>query len=532
MTNSQMSQAQATPSFGFSNLPAHVKPAGYKFNDNRDASIVHIGPGGFFMAHFAHFVHDYMAATGDLNWNITVASLRSPGTITGLRKQDNQYVLVEREGTERKASVLSPITGTIFAPDAPRQLVDAIANDSTKIVSMTITNKGYYLADAAAALDYSHHDIIADLELEVSATEGEGKKTPKTVYWYLLNGLLKRFANGGVCEPVTVLSLDNVPENSKSLKKGLLQFIEASGQSEFSTNGVRETLLAQVEANVDFLTTLVDRITPEVTAAFRKETAELVQFDSDVVVGTEVFRQLVVEKGRFELPDWEQVGVEMVDDCSSWWELKFLGLNAAHQVPAIVGQRLGDIYVHEAMADEGIAALTEAFHNDLGVILGEERMAKYGAKIRVRFSDSAPMDTLRRVGARGTSKASERILFAVERAYKLTDGKQVLKAPTFVAACWLLNLGNTDEFGHSFQQDDVEQPKLGDVYQQVLNWTRSEDPQTQELAHILRKIGETVRDNRFVQMAGVDAFVQELAWALTTIAREGTKKAIAALLAR
>lgn len=532
MSNSQVQSTLATPAFGFSNLPAHVKPAGYKFDGNHKGSIVHIGPGGFFMAHFAAFVHDYMAKSGDLNWGITVASLRSPGTITGLRKQDNLYVLVEREGTTRKASVLAPIVDTIFAPDSPSVLVDAIANDSTKIVSMTITNKGYYLADSAAVLDYSHHDIIADLELEVAATEGEGKKTPKTVYWYLLNGLLKRFAERGVLEPLTVMSLDNVPENSKSLKKGLLQFIEASGQSEFSTNGVREKLLLEVEANVDFLTTLVDRITPEVTAAFRKEAAELVQFNSDVVIGTEVFRQLVVEKGRFELPDWEQVGVEMVDDCSSWWELKFLGLNAAHQVPAIVGQRLGDTYVHEAMADEGIAALTELFHKDLGVILGEERMAKYGAKIRTRFADSAPMDTLRRVGARGTSKASERILFAVERAHKLSDGRRILKAPTFVAACWLLNLGNTDEFGHHFQQDDVELPKLTEVYQAVLNLTRSVEPQAHELAHILRKTGESVRDNRFVQMAGVDAFVQELLWALTTITKLGTSSAIAALLAR
>jgi mannitol-1-phosphate/altronate dehydrogenase len=184
------------------------------------------------------------------------------------------------------------------------------------------------------------------------------------------------------------------------------------------------------------------------------------------------------------------------------------------------------------MADEGIAALTELFHKDLGVILGEERMAKYGAKIRTRFADSAPMDTLRRVGARGTSKASERILFAVERAHKLSDGKRILKAPTFVAACWLLNLGNTDEFGHHFQQDDVELPKLTEVYQAVLNLTRSAEPQAHELAHILRKTGESVRDNRFVQMAGVDAFVQELLWALTNITKFGTSTAIAFLLAR
>ena len=99
---------------GFNNLPAHVKAAGYD-PKNVKHGIVHVGPGGFFMAHFAHFVHDYMAKSNDLNWGITVASLRSPGTITGLRKQDNLYVLVEREEDTRKAAVLAPIVGSIFA---------------------------------------------------------------------------------------------------------------------------------------------------------------------------------------------------------------------------------------------------------------------------------------------------------------------------------------------------------------------------------------------------------------------------------
>ena len=513
---------------GFNNLPAHVKAAVYD-PKNVKHGIVHVGPGGFFMAHFAHFVHDYMAKSNDLNWGITVASLRSPGTITGLRKQDNLYVLVEREEDTRKAAVLAPIVGSIFAPDAPASLAKLISDKSTKIVTMTITNKGYYLADAKGNLDLSHHDIVGDLELEISEVEGENKKTPRTVYWYLLNGLIQRLASN---EPLTIISLDNVPENSKSLKSGLLQFIKASGQSELEQPGVRDALLAWVESNVDFLTTLVDRITPEVTQAFRKDTCEYIGFEADVVVGTEVFRQLVVEKGRFALPDWESVGVEMVDDCSSWWELKFLGLNAAHQVPAIVGLRLGATYIHEAMANPGIGDLLSRFHQDLSVILGADRMSVYGPKIRRRFSDKAPMDTLRRVGARGTSKASERLLFAVERALELSEGKEVLKAPTFVFACWLLNLGNTDELGNTFQQDDVELPKLGEVHQSVIAWTRAANPQNHDLASILRKIGETVRDNRFVQMAGVDAFIQELSWALATLTREGTSKAVAELLAR
>jgi mannitol-1-phosphate/altronate dehydrogenase len=142
------------------------------------------------------------------------------------------------------------------------------------------------------------------------------------------------------------------------------------------------------------------------------------------------------------------------------------------------------------------------------------------------------MDTIVRVGARGTSKASERIAYAVERALVITDGEKVLKAPTFVFACWLLNLGCTDELGNTFQQSDTELSKLDGVYQEVLAWTRLENRDHHVLAHILRKIGEVVRDDRFVVMAGKAGFVTELAWALTELTSGDTKTAIRNLLVR
>lgn len=510
---------------GYDNLPSHVKPAGYD-RSNVNAGIVHIGPGGFWSAHMAAYVHDYMAQSGDLNWGFVVASLRSPGTITALRAADHRFVLVEREEQERQASVLTPVVASIFAPENPVALVDYIADAGIKIVSMTITNKGYYCADAAGNLDASHHDIVHDLDFTIE--NRAGNDAPKTVYWYLKAGIEKRMVEAlvsGVARPLTVLSLDNVPQNSKSLKTAFIQYVEASADNSAD-------IIAWVEENVDFLTTLVDRITPEVNHQFRKDMEEYLGFDAGVVVGTEMFRQLVVEQGRFQMPTWESVGVEVVGDIGSYWELKFLGLNAAHQVPAMVGPRLGATLIHEACLIPEIGSLLELFHSELGVILGDDLMGVYGPKIQKRFKDSAPMDTILRVGARGTSKASERIAYAVERALVITEGEKVLLAPTFVFACWLLNLGNTDEFGNTFTQSDVEQPKLTGIHQEVLAWTRSEARDTHVLAHHLRSIGEVVRDDRFVVMAGKTAFLTELAWALTELTTVGTKAAINNLLAR
>lgn len=503
----------------FDNLPSHVAQAGYD-RGNVTRGIVHVGPGGFWSAHMAAYVHDYMAKSGDLSWGFVVASLRSPGTINALRAADHRFVLVEREEQERQASVLTPVVESIFAPENPMALVDAIADGNIKIVSMTITNKGYYCADAKGTLDASHHDIVHDLDFVVeNRADGDA---PRTIHWYLKKGIEKRMAlalESGVARPLTVLSLDNVPQNSKSLKFAFLQFVADSTDDS-------ETLISWIEENVDFLTTLVDRITPEVNAAFRKDMAEYLGFDAGVVIGTEKFRQLVVERGRFQMPAWESVGVEVVEDIGSYWELKFLGLNAAHQVPAMVGPRLGATYIHEAVLIPEVGWLLEEFHRELGVILGDDLMGVYGPKIQKRFKDSAPMDTILRVGARGTSKASERIAYAVERALTITHGEKVLKAPTFVFACWLLNLGNTDELGNTFQQSDVEQPKLAGVHLEVLAWTRSENRDVHALAHHLRQIGEVVRDDRFVTMAAKTGFLTELAWALNELTVGDTRTAI------
>jgi mannitol-1-phosphate/altronate dehydrogenase len=511
--------------FGFDNLPAHVKASGYD-RASVKRGICHIGIGGFASAHFLPIIQDTMVASSDYSYGFVVASLRSPGTITALRASDHRYMLIEREEQERNASVMTPILESIFAPENPLALVDVIADGDIKIVSVTITNKGYYVQDAHGTLDASHHDIVHDLDYEIE--HHAGGDAPRTIHWYLKAGIEKRMAQSiesGIARPLTVLSLDNVPQNSQSLKTAFLQYVEASTEHSAA-------LVDWINDNVDFLTTLVDRITPEVTKAFRTEAAEFLGFDAGVVIGTEKFTQLVVEKGRFQVPAWELVGVESVDNIGSYWELKFLGLNAAHQVPAMVGPRLGATYIHEACLIPEVGSLLELFHKELGVILGDDLMSAYGAKIQRRFKDSAPMDTILRVGARGTSKASERIAYAVERGLANTDGEKVLLAPTFVFACWLLNLGCTDELGNTFQQSDVEQPKLASVYQEVLAWTRSEERDHHALAHILRSIGEVVRDDRFVVMAGKAGFITELSWSLNELVSGDTKTAIRNLLAR
>lgn len=478
--------------------------------------VLHIGPGNFFLAHMASYLQDVLAT--DPTWGVVVASLRTPGMTTALRKQDNLYVLVERENGKRTATVMAPIVESLFAPDDPSKVVGYIADPRIRIVSLTISNAGYCLK--SGGLDLTKEDVLHDLGLP---------ELPKTIYGFIAKGLIERRKAG---KPLVIMSLDNVERNSSSLKTALLQFLTQ----------IDAELAAWTEQNVDFPVTLVDRITPEVTDQFRHETREALGFRSTVVVGTESFRELVVESVRFPMPAWGASGVKTVEASKSGdhWKRKFFCLNAGHQVPGIAGVRKGTTFVYQAMAHTSIAALLERYHAELlSSIITEgdaEELAAYCAKIRGRFADPAMDDTVARVVARTTSKVSERLLSGLELGLQ-ANGK-LMTVPTFITAIWLHNLGGENEFGEHITAPDAEAPKLQEVHRDVMQWVHAHEDDFdcancgEAVKGFLIRISEAIRDPRFARVAQNEAFVQLLGWSLVAIHQQGIDKAIDSLLAR
>lgn len=506
---------------GTNKFPEWVQLPNFDIEDV-DTAILHIGPGNFWMANICAYIQDYMDKTGDRRWGFAAWALRSRKSKETLDRASNRILLVKRRWNKKEFQLLTVVKESNFAPENPRGLVSGIADRKIRVVTTTVTNDGYYASDAKGTLNTTHPDIVHDLNSE---RETESTDAPRTVYWYLAEGLYLRMLQAPD-STLTVMSLDNVPDNSQLFRRALTDFIRARF-------GQPDELLSWIDSHVDFRTTLVDRITPAVTSAFRAEVADDLGFDpNEVVVGTEFYNSLTVGPGRFEMPRWEVVGVKTVDDISRHWKLKFFAVNAAHQLAVALGQLLGYEHVHEAMADQIVAKLMSQFHQDLAIIVGKDLLSGYVEKIQERFADPAARDTLRRVGARGTSKASERILYAIETALDITDGDEVLKAATFVFACWLLNISCTDELGNSFEQDDAQLGKLSGVYQDLLAWTRSAQRNHHELAHLLRNIGSLCGDERFVLMAGKDRFVAELAWSLEQLTENNTRTAAQNLLDR
>lgn len=498
------------------NLPATV--IGPNYNPAEvDPEVLHIGASNFFLALAGSIAHEAISnqtprAGERRTGGIVAASINSDGMVNALRRQDNLFVLVVRENETKTATVMGSIVESLFGPDDPEALVKWIADERIKLVTLTVSNKGYYLAHGG--LDVNHADVIHDLS---------SPETPRSIYGYIARGLAARKAKN---LPLTIASLDNIEMNSRSLKKALVQFIELW----------QPDLKAWVEENVAFAVTLIDRITPKVTDAVRRQTRALLGFDADVAISCEVFRQLVIEKSPFAVPDWSFAGVQVVDDAAPYWQRKFFAVNAAHQFVAIPALRLGTTYIHEAMEHPSVAKLVARGHEELTTFLpGDhaELMAYFGA-IRRRFADASMGDTVSRVAARTTSKVHERLLAAVELAFAATG--DVLKVPTFVSACWLLNLGGQTEFGEDITCEDADAGKLAHIRTDALAWVRSvSDEDAVDLADVRRFLGaisEALREPRFARMANNDAFVKEFTWALVNINRQGIEKAIDSLLAR
>ncbi|HKX44788.1 MAG TPA: mannitol dehydrogenase family protein, partial [Burkholderiaceae bacterium] len=120
--------------------------------------IVHLGVGAFQRAHMAQATDAAIAASGDLRWGIVGVSLRSPETHDALAPQDGLYTLAIRDadqhGTPReRLQVIHCLRELLVAPDGLRAVHERIAAPATRIVSLTVTEKGYLDTTPGSTLD-------------------------------------------------------------------------------------------------------------------------------------------------------------------------------------------------------------------------------------------------------------------------------------------------------------------------------------------------------------------------------------------
>ncbi len=407
-------------------LPAGVTKPAYDRKAVR-TGIVHLGIGAFHRAHQAVYT-EHALASGDLRWGILGASLRSPDTRDALNPQDGLYTVAVKGPGGTAMQVVGAIGSVLVAPEDPEALIRAMAHPHIRIVSLTVTEKGYCHDPATRRLKEDHPDIVHDLANPL---------VPRSAPGFLVAALERRFAAG--LPPFTVLTCDNLPSNGKTVRNVVTRFA-----------ALRDPALGRrIEDAVAFPCTMVDRIVPATTDADRSAVAAALGTTDAWPVMTEPFSQWVIEdrfpQGR---PDWAAAGAEMTDHVEPYEDMKLRLLNGSHSTLAYLGHLSGCETVADAMADEGISALVEGLMNEevtptLAVPPGAD-LAAYKRSLLERFRNPELRHRTWQIAMDGTQKLPQRLLGTARD--RLKAGAPIERIALGVAA-WMRYVSGTDEAG-------------------------------------------------------------------------------------
>jgi fructuronate reductase len=389
--------------------------------------IVHIGVGAFHRAHQAVYVEDALQA-GDLGWGIVAASLRSADTRDALMPQDGLYTLAVRSGEGERLRVIGAICGILVAPEDPAALLAAMSDPRIRIVTLTVTEKGYCHDPATGELNEAHPEIRADLA---------DPRSPRSAPGFLVEALRLRRAAGAL--PFTVMTCDNLPANGHTARRVVSRFARLLDRD----------LGAYVANEVAFPSTMVDRIVPATTDADREAIARKFGFVDAWPVVTEPFTQWVIED-RFTLrrPRFEDFGAELVGDVAPYETMKLRLLNGSHSTLAYLGYLAGHETIADTMADEPFARLARNLMDletgpTLSLPTGAD-VAAYKRSLIERFRNPALRHRTWQIAMDGSQKLPQRLLAAARE--RIAKGAPIPRIALGVAA-WMRYVSGIDEKG-------------------------------------------------------------------------------------
>lgn len=394
------------------------------------ATIVHVGVGGFFRSHQAVYLDDLLQRRGQADW-----AYRGVGLLPGdarmaavLASQDYLYSVLQRSARGDRVRVIGSLHDFLHAPAGPDAVLEAMASPACRIVSLTITEGGYCLDPGSGRIDPAHPDLAQDRS---------APQAPRSTFAYLAQALARRRVRG--IPPFTVMSCDNLPGNGDVARDALLAFARH-----------RHPALAEwIERHGAFPNSMVDRITPATSDDHRRLLADCHGIEDAWPVVAEPFRQWVLED-RFVAgrPGWEEAGVQMAADVRPYEKLKLRLLNGGHQALCYIGLLLGYRYVDEAVDDPCIALLLERLmEEEIGPLLDPVPgvdLPTYRAGLLERFGNTAIRDELARIAVDGSQRMPKFVLPSI--AEQAARGAP-LRRLGFVVACWFRFLAGRDRRG-------------------------------------------------------------------------------------
>lgn len=464
------------------------------------AGIVHFGVGGFHRAHQAMYLDRLMNAGKAHDWAICGVGVL-PGDARMKQAMDSQdclYTLVVKnpDGT-REGRVIGSIVEYLFAPEDPEAVIEKMASEAIRIVSLTVTEGGYNFHHVTGEFDAGNPDVVHDLQPGAA---------PRTTFGLVTEALRRRRERG--LEPFTVMSCDNIQGNGDVARTMFTAFANLKDPD----------LGAWVENNVPFPNSMVDRITPVTTDADRAAIAEEFGVEDAWPVVCEPFEQWVLED-HFSLgrPPFEDAGVQLVEDVEPYELMKLRLLNASHQGMCYFGYLAGYRYAHEVAQDALFAQFLLDFMDKeatptLQPVPGID-LGSYKRTLIERFSNEHVRDTLARLCAESSDRIPKWLVPVIR--INLAQGGGIARSAAIVAS-WARYDEGTDEQGNPIDVvDRLKEPLMAAAARQ------REEP----LAFIAnREVFGDLIDNA--------VFVAAYTQALNDLHRVGARAALEALASR
>jgi fructuronate reductase len=434
--------------------------------------IVHLGAGAFHRAHMAAYVDGLLV--WDPSWGIIGASLKRPDVRDALKPQDFLYTLAIASAAGVETRIIGSILDVLDAGTQREALIEAMCDPRVRVVSLTVTEKGYCHDPATGTLDRAHPDIVHDLAHPDEPVSAPG----------LLTRALELRRERDVA-PFTVLSCDNLPANGKTVRRIVCEFARLRSAA----------LAAHIEQSVDFPSSMVDRIVPATTDADRAEIAKLTGREDAWPIMTEPFTQWVIED-RFSAgrPDFASVGVELVDNVEPFELMKLRMLNGSHSSLAYLGYLGGYQYVSEAIADPRLHKLIHGLMTEEAAptlsIAATDAMA-YRDRLLERFANPRLKHRTWQIAMDGTQKLPQRLLGTIRD--RIAAGKSYERLALGIAA-WMRYVTGVDEKGQPIEVKDPMAPRLLELARKI---GPNAEPLAAELLAIREVFGDLGADGRF-----------------------------------
>ncbi|MCQ0989139.1 mannitol dehydrogenase family protein [Jiella marina] len=463
----RLSSANLPQIAGNASIPAYDRGA-------LTAGILHFGVGNFHRAHQAVYLDD-LFNTGEGHDFAIVGAGVMPSDAAMREKlagQDFLTTVVEQDNARSAARVTAPMVD-ILPVGEPQAIIDKLADPAIKIVSLTVTEGGYFI-DSDGVFDPSHPAIAAD---------GHNPAEPKTVFGLIAAGLKRRRAAGTI--PFTVMSCDNIPHNGKVARAAVVGTARLSDPE----------LADWIDSNVAFPSGMVDRITPATGKREIDICRDTYGIDDSWPVFCEEFKQWVLEDdfpaGR---PALDKVGVQFVPDVSPYETMKIRILNGGHAIIAYPAGLMDVHFVHEAMEHDLVARFLDKLEAEevLPIVppVPDTDLAEYYALIKRRFANPKIGDTIRRLCLDGSNRQPKFIVTSI------LDNLRAGREPTGLAlesALWCRYCRGVTDSGAKIEPNDpnwdrlVERAKaaesdpmewlaMSDVYGSLKNEPRFAEP--------------------------------------------------------